>query len=78
MTKINMSKHIWEGWTVGAFIKELQPLADMVHDPYVATLDKPFESFEQLKAWCMENQPFYKKYIPDVVKYFAARYGIKR
>ena len=24
-TKINMDRYVWEGWTVGAFIRELAP-----------------------------------------------------
>ena len=31
---------------------------------------KPFTSKEELKRWCMDNQPYYKKYIPEVVTYF--------
>jgi hypothetical protein len=31
---------------------------------------KPFKNKDELKKWCMENQPFYKKHIPDVVNYF--------
>lgn len=34
---------------------------------------QPFKDREELKRWCMDNQPYYKKYIPDVVNYFYAK-----
>ncbi|GAB6118957.1 hypothetical protein [Dysgonomonas termitidis] len=30
MEAIDYSKHIWEGWTVQAFVDELQPVFDMI------------------------------------------------
>ena len=29
---MNRNKHIWEGWTVGSFIDELEPMFDIVQD----------------------------------------------
>ena len=29
-TKINMDRYVWEGWTVGAFIRELAPQVEMI------------------------------------------------
>jgi hypothetical protein len=60
--KINYSKVIWEGWTVQHFIDELEQGFEYAKSS--------FESLEQLKRWCMDNQPYYKKYIPDVVNHF--------
>lgn len=37
----------------------------------------PFKDKDELKKYCIENQPYYKKYIPEAVKYFAAKYKIK-
>jgi hypothetical protein len=31
---------------------------------------KPFESKEELKQWVKDNQPYYKKHIPEVYNYF--------
>lgn len=31
---------------------------------------KPIDSREKLAQWCADNQPYYKKVIPDVVNYF--------
>jgi antirestriction protein len=58
---INMDKHIWEGWTVGAFIEDLE-----IPFRYHAK----FKSRDEVKEWAMSNQPYYKKYIKDVVDYY--------
>lgn len=58
---INRDKHAWEGWTVGDFIDELEISFEYAKH----TLNK-----DNIKQWCMDNQPYYKKYIPEVVKYF--------
>jgi len=66
--KVDMNKHIWEGWTVGAFIEELEPTFDMIMNG--RSWQDPFTTKEEVKRWCMDNQPYYKKYIPGVVNYF--------
>ena len=72
---MELTKHIWEGWTVGDFIEALQLQADMIMDG--RSWRKPFCSRAELEAWCRDNQPYYKQTIPEVVQYFADRYGIK-
>ena len=69
MAKINLNKHIWEGWTVGNFIAELEPTFDAIMND--RSWRKVFMSKQEIKEWCMDNQPYYKKYIPDVVNYFV-------
>lgn len=32
MKKINFNKHIWEGWTVGDFIADLEPQIQVIMD----------------------------------------------
>lgn len=64
----NFTKHIWEGWTVGDFINELEQLFDW---------HQPFTDKAQLKQWCKDNQPYYKKHIPDVYNYFKAKANLK-
>jgi hypothetical protein len=59
-----LNKHIWEGWRVIDFINELEL-------PY--SYCKKFETRDDLKKWCMENQPYYKKYIKGVVDYFWSK-----
>lgn len=71
MAKINLDKHIWEGWTVGMFIDELEPMFNMIMSGR-SHISK-FQSKEEVKKWCMDNQPYYKKHIPEVVTYFTEK-----
>lgn len=76
MATINLEKHIWEGWCVIDFINELQPILDNIMKRQWGT-NSIIKNKADLKKWCMENQPYYKKYIPEVVQYFVERYKIK-
>ena len=71
----DLNKHIWEGWTVQDFITELEPTLDMIQNGN--SWQKPLKTKAELKSWCMNNQPYYKKYIPEVVNYFMKKYNIK-
>lgn len=73
-TSVNLNKHIWEGWTVQEFIKELEPSFDKVMQGNAIT--KPLKNRLEVKNFCMNNQPYYKKYIPDVVNYFTKKYNL--
>lgn len=75
VTKINKDKHVWEGWTVGDFIEELEPLVAMIMDGQ--SWIEPFKTKQELADWCKDNQPYYKKRIPGVVSYFARLYNLK-
>jgi len=55
------NRHVWEGWTVQDFINELDI-------PF--SYQKKFKTKEDLKRWCRDNQPYYKKNIPEVVEYY--------
>jgi len=68
---MNNTKHIWEGWKVQDFIDDLEPIFDMImsNKSYI----KPFKTKEEVKKWCMDNQPYYKKHIPEVVNYFVKK-----
>ncbi len=72
---MELTRHIWEGWTVGDFIEALQPQADMIMSG--RSWRKPLRTRNELEVWCKDNQPYYKQTIPEVVQYFADRYGIK-
>jgi|TARA_R110000764_G_scaffold108_8_gene692 hypothetical protein len=62
---MNRDKHIYEGWTVGGFIDELEPIFDII------TKDKTrFSNRNELADWVMDMQPYYKKHIPEVFRYF--------
>ena len=67
-------RHIWEGWTVQSFIDELEPTFNMIMDNN--SWQKPFKSKEEVKTWCKDNQPYYKKHIPEVAKYFIKKTGL--
>lgn len=69
---IDLEKHIWEGWTVGDFINDLQNSFDMIMKK--ESWHQPFTSYDQLKAWVMDNQPHYKKHIPEVYEHFKKEY----
>lgn len=74
---MNLNKHIWEGWTVGAFINELEPTFDIIVSNGNTFGNNPFNTKEDVKKWCMDNQPYYKKHIPDVCKYFCNKLKLK-
>jgi hypothetical protein len=65
---MNRNKHIWEGWTVGNFIDDLEPMFDMIMDN--RSHIQPLKTKQDVEQWCKDNQPYYKKRIPDVVNYF--------
>lgn len=72
---MNLKREVWEGWTVQAFIDELESQVQAImHGQSFTT---KFRDKERLKRWCMENQPYYKKHIPEVVQYFAEKYDLK-
>ena len=72
---MNLNKEIWEGWTVQAFINELEWSIKAIMSGQ--SWQTKFQSKEELKKWCMDNQPYYKKHIPEVVNYFAELYNLK-
>ena len=70
----DLNKYVWEGWTVQSFIDELEPMFAMIMEG--GSWQKPFESKEELKKWCKDNQPYYKKHIPGVYNYFKNKAGL--
>jgi len=62
---MNRDKHIWEGWTIGDFIDELEPSFDTL-----IKLNKTFIDRDHLKNWVKGMQPYYKNHIPEVYNYF--------
>jgi len=63
---MNNDRHIWEGWTVNDFINELE-----ITFPY-----QTFKTKDDVKQWCKSEQPYYKKHIPEVAKYFIQKAGL--
>mgnify|MGYP004703770947 CR=1 FL=1 len=68
---MNMNRHIWEGWVVQDFIDDLEPVFNMIQEG--RSWHKPFTDPKELKQWCMDNQPYYKKHIPEVFNYFKKK-----
>ena len=64
---MNRDKHIWEGWTVGDFIDAIEPMFDLYKNHLGSTTK------QDLKNWVKNNQPYYKKHIPEVYKYFLKK-----
>lgn len=60
------NKHIWEGWTVGDFIDHLE----------VTFYFHTFRTKEEIRRWCKNEQPYYKKHIPEVANYFIKKAGL--
>jgi len=69
---INRNKHIWEGWTVGDFIDDIE-----VTFNYRSKYSNFWKSKEDLKKWVISEQPYYKKHIPEVYNYFLKKSGLK-
>ena len=68
---MNLEKEIWEGWTVQNFIDDIDFAIDS------AFKAGNIRNREELKRCCIDNQPYYKKYIPEVVEYFSKKYNIE-
>ena len=39
-------------------------------------LIKRIKQFNEIKKWCKSEQPYYKKHIPEVYKYFLKKSGL--
>lgn len=71
----NLDRNIWEGWTPRDFIRELEPQLDYIMGVNSQYIEEPrYKTKDEIKKWCIDNQPYYKKYIPEVVTYFWAKY----
>ena len=75
LTIEQLNKHIWEGWTVSNFIEELSIMLELSKLNRIE-YERITKDKESVKKWCMENQPYYKKHIPEVVKYFCDKLNI--
>ena len=66
---------VWEGWTVQDFIDDLEWQIDLIMQ--FESWQQPFKSKNELAQYTKENQPYYKKTIPELDSYFARKYGLK-
>ena len=65
------TKHIWEGWTVQDFIDDLTPTFNQIING--GSWQKPFKDKQDVREWCKDNQPYYKKHIPGVANHFIKK-----
>ncbi len=73
---MNRDKHIWEGWTVGDFIDDIEPSFDTIQNGNDWGLNTKFKDKSDLKKWVKDEQPYYKKHIPEVYNYFLQKSGL--
>lgn len=73
--KRDLDRNVWEGWTPRDFIEALEPSIDMIMTD--RSWRGPFTSKAELAEYCRDNQPFYKKRVPEVVSYFSEKYGLR-
>ena len=73
---MSRDKHIWEGWTVGHFIDDIEPSFDTIQNGNDWGLNTKFKDKSDLKKWVQDNQPYYKKHIPEVYNYFLKKSGL--
>lgn len=71
----DFNRIVWEGWTPKDFINELSDMIDMIMtgDSFI----EPFKTKSEMVEFIKENQPYYKKSIPEVNEYFASKYGLR-
>lgn len=75
MKNINYNREVYEGWLVKDFVEALED--DISYIMADTSIIPPFRNKDELKKYCMDNQPYYKRYIPEVVEHFANKYNIK-
>ena len=71
----DMHRVIYEGWTPDRYIGHLEPQLDAIMRG--ASYIRPFTTKKEMVEWIKDNQPYYKKSIPEVNSYFAKRYKLK-
>ena len=74
-SKRDLDRNVWEGWTPRAFINALEPSIRIIMNG--ESWRRPFTSKAELAEYCRDNQPYYKKRVPEVVSYFAEKYGLR-
>ena len=74
---MNRDKHIWEDWTVGDFIDDIEPIFNTIQrSDGFWDHNAGFKSKAELKKWVASEQPYYKKHIPEVYNYFLKKSGL--
>lgn len=71
---MDIQRIVWEGWTVKDFIDYIEPELDMIM--HGEAIKKPIRTKNEMADYTAYIQPYYKKVIPEVVEYFAKKYGL--
>ena len=66
--KMVNDKHVWEGWWVSDFIRELEETF-----PY-----QDLKTKDDVRKWCKRAQPYYKKHIPQVANHFINKLNLSK
>ena len=74
-TKINMDRYVWEDGLSERSSGKLAPQVEMIMSGQ--SWRGTFQEQTELADWCRDNQPYYKKRIPEVNSYFARMYNLK-
>ena len=71
----NLRRDVWEGWTPQDFIDELSDEIEMIMSG--GSWMPPFETKKEMIDYIVDNQPYYKKQIPEVNAYFVNLYNLE-
>lgn len=68
----DLQREVWEGWTVRDFIESLAEEINMIMTGN--SFVEPFITKTEMINYIKDNQPYYKKSIPEVNEYFVNKY----
>ncbi len=71
---MDINREVYEGWTPQKFIENLEPQFGMITNSQ--SWRKPFKNKQEAEKWIIENQPYYKRRIPEVINYFCRKYDL--
>jgi hypothetical protein len=72
---MNLKREVWEGWTVEDFIRDLNISLEIIMSG--KGWQAKFQTKAELALWLKDNQPYYKKDIPEVIEHFSIIYKLK-
>lgn len=75
--KVNLNKHIWEGWTVGAIHDDMRWDADNIQKGN-SCRHKPFKTQKEIAEWFKNEYPNWKKAANDIAKLIGEDYGLPK
>lgn len=65
---MDLNRNIYEGWTPQDYINQIRPAFDQ------RLRGRGFEDKAELVRFVCDEQPYYKKQIPEVISYFWNRF----